>query len=165
MMQGGSQLERFVEEAVRRTGYDVFDLETPGSGGVLRIFLCKPDGGTSGIGLEDCARVSRALSESSELDDLIPGHYVLEVSSAGVNRRLRSARHFAGAVGEHVRLVVDSSAYAKAGGKASGKRTVVKGVIESFGGDSFELADDALKHRISLAVGDVGEARVDFVFT
>jgi len=58
------------------------------------------------VSIEDCVRVNRLLEESTELDDLIPGPYNLEISSPGVNRPLVKPRDFARFSGEkaHVTL-------------------------------------------------------------
>ena len=74
-------------------------------GRVLRV-LIEPQGadasppGVGGVTLDDCTRVSRALSEAlDERDDLIGGAYHLEVGSPGVERplvRLSDYERFAG---------------------------------------------------------------------
>ncbi|MEP7246157.1 MAG: ribosome maturation factor RimP [Gammaproteobacteria bacterium] len=48
----------------------------------------------SGIGIEDCARVSRAVSALLDVEDPIPSAYTLEVSSPGSDRVLRKRSHF-----------------------------------------------------------------------
>ena len=54
----------------------------------LRIFLYKQDGVT----LEDCENVSRSLNPF--LDELIPIKFYLEVSSPGLDRKLKSDKEF-----------------------------------------------------------------------
>jgi ribosome maturation factor RimP len=52
-----------------------------------------------GLTVEDCADVSRALSALLDVEDPIPGAYILEVSSPGIDRpltRLRDFERFAG---------------------------------------------------------------------
>lgn len=44
--------------------------------------------------LDDCERMSRAIEETLDSLDLIPGTYVLEVSSPGIERKLNSDREF-----------------------------------------------------------------------
>ncbi|MEJ0039797.1 MAG: ribosome maturation factor RimP [Gammaproteobacteria bacterium] len=48
----------------------------------------------SGIGIEDCARVSREVSALLDVEDPIPSAYTLEVSSPGEDRVLRTRAHF-----------------------------------------------------------------------
>lgn len=54
----------------------------------LRIFLYKQDGVT----LDDCENVSRSLNPF--LDELIPMKFYLEVSSPGLDRKLKSDKEF-----------------------------------------------------------------------
>ena len=57
-----------------------------------------------GISVEDCEKVSRALSEWLDVEDPIAGAYYLEVSSPGFDRPLRTAAHFAAQVGQRVKV-------------------------------------------------------------
>ncbi len=47
------------------------------------------------VGIEDCESASRELSALLDVEDPVPGHYVLEVSSPGIDRPLFTAAHFA----------------------------------------------------------------------
>ncbi len=76
----------------------LYDVEH--NGGVLRV-LVDADGG---IGLDAITRLARAVSRELDAHDPIPGRYTLEVSSPGLERRLRTPDHFRGAVGSPVKL-------------------------------------------------------------
>jgi len=67
-------------------GLELVDLEfrKVGHGMVLRLFIDKP----GGILLDDCADVSRELSELLDVEEIVPCNYNLEVSSPGINRPL-----------------------------------------------------------------------------
>ncbi|HTE41009.1 MAG TPA: ribosome maturation factor RimP [Steroidobacteraceae bacterium] len=80
----------------------VWELEYAGrpGGGLLRIYIDSPHG----ITVEDCANVSRAVSEVLDASDPIPGEYTLEVSSPGLDRVLRSYEHFSLFAGEPVKV-------------------------------------------------------------
>lgn len=95
-------LETRLAPLVERLGYELWELEySPGRGnGFLRLYI---DAG-AGITLDDCERVSRAVSEVLDAEDPIPGHYMLEVSSPGLERPLRTAEHFARFVGATVHV-------------------------------------------------------------
>jgi len=62
-----------------------------------------------GISVAECATLNRQIGRILDLEELIPGRWTLEVSSPGLERRLSTPEHFAGAVGEAVRLVTSSS--------------------------------------------------------
>lgn len=85
---------------VEGLGYELWELEyAPARGnGCLRLYI----DAAAGITLEDCERVSRAVSDLLDAEDPIPGQYTLEVSSPGLERPLRSAAQFARFVGETV---------------------------------------------------------------
>ena len=79
-------LMRLTEPPIEALGYELVDLEyaREGSGGILRIYIDRPAQSPSGrITVDDCARVSQAMSQVLETHDPIKGHYTLEVSSPG----------------------------------------------------------------------------------
>jgi ribosome maturation factor RimP len=96
------ELHRLLEPTVERLGYELADVEVKlgGADGVLRVFIDKPDG----VGLDDCEVVSRQISAVLDVEDPLPGHYVLEVSSPGLNRRLTKPAHFQRFTGEDVQV-------------------------------------------------------------
>jgi ribosome maturation factor RimP len=96
------QLSELLGPVVSDLGYELWELEyaaRPG-GGLLRLYIDSPDG----ISVDDCERVSRAVSETLDASDPIPGHYTLEVSSPGLDRVLRTRAQFERFSGEQVRL-------------------------------------------------------------
>jgi ribosome maturation factor RimP len=96
------KLTALLQPVIAGLGYDLWELEyVPGRGNsVLRVYIDAE--AHVGITVEDCERASRAVSEVLDAADPIPGNYTLEVSSPGVERPLREARHFAPYAGEQV---------------------------------------------------------------
>ena len=96
------ELATLLEPTIERLGYELSDLEAKfaGRNGVLRVFIDHPDG----IGLDDCEKVSLAVSALLDVEDPIPGHYDLEVSSPGLNRKLTKVEHFQRFKGETVKV-------------------------------------------------------------
>lgn len=88
------------EPIVRQEGCYLYDVEYVKEGGVwfLRIFADR-DGG---ISLDTCEAVSRRLSQELDRADPIPQNYYLEVSSPGVERKLKRPEHFARYLGAAV---------------------------------------------------------------
>ncbi len=82
---------------------DIVDIELAGNARrtVVRIFLDKP----GGVTLEDCAKFSRALSALLDVEDPISTRYVLEVSSPGLDRPLKTNKDFSRSIGKLVRIV------------------------------------------------------------
>ena len=81
-------------------GFEVYDVEFVKEGGArfLRIYLDK----SGGISIDECEEFSRIIGELLDKKDPIPQNYYLEVSSPGIERRLRHREHFEKAVGETV---------------------------------------------------------------
>ena len=98
----GEELTKLLEPTIAQLGYELSDLELKvgGRDGVIRLFIDKADG----VGLEDCETVSRQVSVLLDVEDSVPGHYVLEVSSPGLDRRLTKLEHFQRFMGEDVRV-------------------------------------------------------------
>ncbi len=96
------ELSSLLEPTVMALGYEISDLEVKigGADGVIRVFIDKPDG----VGLDDCEKVSRQISTFLDVEDPLPGHYVLEVSTPGLDRKLTKFEHFQRFTGEDVRV-------------------------------------------------------------
>ena len=96
------ELRKLLEPGIERLGYELSDLEVKlgGRGGVLRIFIDRPQG----IGLDDCEKVSLAVSALLDVEDPLPGQYNLEVSSPGLDRKLTKVEHFQRFAGETVKV-------------------------------------------------------------
>src|SRR3954447_11656977 len=86
--------EALVEPVVAGMGYELVDLQAANGGRFLRLFIDKP----SGIGVEDCAAVSRQLSRVFEVEGV--EYDRLEVSSPGLDRPLRKQADFARFAGQ-----------------------------------------------------------------
>jgi ribosome maturation factor RimP len=98
----GDELKALLEPEIERLGYELMDIEArlSGAGGVVRLFIDRPDG----VGLADCEKVSHAVSALLDVEDPIPGRYDLEVSSPGLNRKLTKPAHFERFAGETVKV-------------------------------------------------------------
>jgi ribosome maturation factor RimP len=96
-----SALLDLLEGPVSALGYELVDLDIRvGANGLLRLFIDTE----SGVTLDDCEKVSRQISALLDVEDPIPGRYALEVSSPGVDRRLRTRGHFERHVNEEVKI-------------------------------------------------------------
>lgn len=81
-------------------GCYIYDIEYVKEGSLkyLRIFADKQ----GGINIEECEKISRALSEILDEKDPIKENYILEVSSPGIERKLKYEKHFADNMGKPV---------------------------------------------------------------
>src|ERR1700753_1423808 len=96
--------QRFTE-VLTDLGLECIGVEfTPSQGqSTLRVFL---DTEGREINVADCEAASRELSAMLDVENPIPGHYVLEVSSPGIDRPLFTAAQFAKYVGGEVKLLL-----------------------------------------------------------
>jgi len=96
------ELVKLLEPTIVRLGYELWNLELKigGKHGVLRLFIEKADG----VGLDDCEKVSLAVSALLDVEDPLPGHYDLEVSSPGLDRKLVKVEHFQRFTGETLKV-------------------------------------------------------------
>jgi ribosome maturation factor RimP len=96
--------ERLLEiltPAVAAMGYELADLDAHfGRRGLLRLYIDRE----GGVTLDDCQRVSEQIGAVLDVEDPLPGAYVLEVSSPGFDRRLRTRAHFERFIGEQARI-------------------------------------------------------------
>lgn len=77
---------------------DLYDVEVAGP--VLKVVVDRP----AGLDLQVLSDATRAVSRALDEADPIAGTYTLEVTSPGLERRLRTPAHFARAVGETVKV-------------------------------------------------------------
>lgn len=82
--------ENFLAALQSEKAFEVVDVDYVREAGTwyLRI-LCDMPGG---IGIEDCAEISRAVSAWLDREDFIPEEYILEVSSPGLSRSLKKRK-------------------------------------------------------------------------
>src|SRR6185503_19232258 len=141
------QLRELLAPVVAGVGYQLWELEfTPRSGGgLLRLYIDSP----GGITVDDCERVSRAVSDTLDSADPIPSQYTLEVSSPGLDRVLRTREHFERFAGERVKLEMMQPIE---GRKRFAGRLL--GVGES------EITLELESGRISLPIEDIHRARL-----
>jgi ribosome maturation factor RimP len=105
--------QRFTE-VLADLGLECIGVEfTPSHGqSTLRVYLDLVDkddaaeGERREVGIEDCETASRELSALLDVEDPVPGHYVLEVSSPGIDRPLFTAAQFAKVSGQEVKLLL-----------------------------------------------------------
>ena len=102
-----SELRQLASRVVGEVGYELVDLAFRRSGRSSVLWLDIDRAGEAGVGIEDCQRVSRAMSDALDEQDLIPSSYHLEVSSPGVDRPIRTADDIRRNTGRRVRVLAE----------------------------------------------------------
>ena len=136
-----SALEAELEATVAGLGCELVHAEW--KGGTLRLYVDRE----GGVKLEDCERVSRAVSPLLDALEFGAGRYVLEVSSPGLDRGLYKPRDYERFAGRLARIQFVNA-------ETGRKRTVVGqlGAFDPAGEGAVELTDrdNGELHRISL---------------
>jgi ribosome maturation factor RimP len=96
------RITELVEPSLRQLGVELYDAQWDWRGRtpVLRLLIDKPEG----VDLDDCARVSNAVSAVLDAYDPIEAAYELEVSSPGAERPLRTEAELRRALGRRVNV-------------------------------------------------------------
>ena len=135
-----------IEPVIEASGHQLYDIQH--NGGTLAVLV----DGDEGIGIEQLPQLSRSVSKLLDEHDPIPGRYTLEVSTPGVERRLRNESHFSGAIGEVVNVRTTP--------EPDGRRRVV-GTLVSVEGDALTI-DDANTGVTQIHLTQIEKARTVF---
>ncbi len=96
------ELEESIKLAVEGCGVDLYDIVQTKENkvNILRVYISHKDG----VNLDKCAHVSRMISPLLDIEEPIHGKYNLEVSSPGIERKLKTLHHFKCSIGEKVKM-------------------------------------------------------------
>jgi ribosome maturation factor RimP len=147
---------RIVAPVLRDLGFRLVRVKiSSAAGATVQIMAERPDGAMS---IDDCERVSQALSPVLDVEDPIAQAYRLEISSPGIDRPLVRESDFRRAVGHEARIEMTQP--------IDGRRRF-RGLIEAVergpDGPAARLAivaDDKTEERVVLAIRDMSEARL-----
>lgn len=97
-----SKTEALLAPIAAANGVEIYDVEyvKEGADWYLRAYIDKP----KGVNIEDCEKVSRALSDALDKEDFIEEAYILEVSSPGLGRTLKKDKHLEKSLGSEVEV-------------------------------------------------------------
>jgi ribosome maturation factor RimP len=141
------QLQKIFEDTAGRLGYQIYDFSIYLKG-ENSVFTIKIDH-LNGISHSDCEIYSRELSTALDAAEFLP-NYSIEVSSPGLNRRIRNIDEFRRFNGAPVKIVFNDN----------GRAVTVKGTY-SISEDGFvRLKEGAREYNI--AVTDITSANLDY---
>ena len=91
-----------IKPTLEGNGIELVDVEYKKTGKtwVLRVFIDK----NQGVTVYDCQELSREIEDLIEIHELIDDHYVLEVSSPGLDRPLKKAADFLRNKGKRIQI-------------------------------------------------------------
>ncbi|EKO7625000.1 ribosome maturation factor RimP [Campylobacter upsaliensis] len=131
-------LKALCEEA----GVELYDSELVSENGkkIYRIYIMKE----GGVSLEDCAKLSEILSPIFDVEPPVSGEYFLEVSSAGLERKLSTLEHFEKSVGEMLKITTS-------------EKEKIQGKLLKVEGENIFLQDE--KTEICIELSQVKKAK------
>lgn len=120
--------EKILLPVTEENGVEIYDVEyvKEGSDWYLRAYIDKE----GGVTIEDCEKVSRAVSDIMDREDFIKDAYILEVSSPGLGRALKKDKHLSRSIGEEVEI----KTY-----RPIGKQKEFSGVLKAFDEESVTI--------------------------
>ena len=94
------KLKKELTDLVNEMNYEVYDIEyvQEHKEYILRVMIEND----AGIDIDDCIKVSKAISERLDQDDPFTEPYNLEVTSPGAERELKTEQQIKRAVGKYV---------------------------------------------------------------
>ena len=107
MLDDLAELTAQVRARITTLGFELADIRQGGSRTrpLLQVRIDRPDATAgTGVTVEDCARVSRALEEWLDAAGILGSRYILEVSSPGIDRPIRWPEHWQRFVGRDVNV-------------------------------------------------------------
>jgi ribosome maturation factor RimP len=134
-------LQDMIEPVVEKEGYELVRVMTIGQANpTLQVMIDTLDG--SDITVDDCATVSRALSDVLDEKDPIESRYSLEVSSPGLDRPLTKLKHFERWKGYEIKLETEEKVE---------NRKRFKGKITDIVNDNIVMTMDDMQYTIPFA--------------
>lgn len=95
-------LEESIKMTVEGCGAELYDIVTAKEHdrNIFRILVTTKEG----ISLDKCAEISRMISPILDIEEPMHGNYTLEVSSPGIERKLKKPQHFKASLSETIRV-------------------------------------------------------------
>jgi ribosome maturation factor RimP len=134
------ELEESIKLAVEGCGIDLYDIQLTKEHktNILRVFVTSKEG----VNLDQCAHASRMISPLLDIHEPINGKYTLEVSSPGIERKLKTLYHFQCSIGSDVKIKEYSS-------------VVTKGKLLEVSDDGLVVIEDLDKNKIEIKYDDI----------
>jgi len=148
------ELRQLASEVLDETELELVEAQVKGSGKrrVVRLFIDRP--GPRGVDLDDCQWVSQAFGARLDETELLATEYVLEVSSPGLDRPLRTADDFRRNTGRLLRV--------RTAEPIEGRREFRGKLLGS--DDRFVLLQESDEDETRIPLGEVLEARQEAEF-
>lgn len=140
-------LESDIKSVVESLGLRLYDITTLSENDetIYRVNISSPNEG--GVKMDQVVTVTKLISPLLDVTPPLRGEYRLEVSSPGIERRLKTLSHFECSLGEKVRLQTLD-------------KTKLQGVLKSVEGETITIETE--EGEKSLSFNDISKASTYF---
>jgi ribosome maturation factor RimP len=139
-------LETDIRKLVESIGLKLYDtaIVTEHDEAIYRVSVTSPDG----VSLDQCVEATHLISPLLDVTPPVSGHYRLEVSSPGIERKLKTLQHFENSVGEKVAVTTK-------------EKVKYRGELLRVEGETI-IIDDALMGEMPVEFGEISKAKTYF---
>lgn len=142
------RVKQLLEPVLEERGLTLVDVEmTAGKRPVLRIYIYNPEG----TSIDDCEWVSKRIGALLDVEDLIKTSYVLEVSSPGLDRKIKNPHEYDIFTGRQIKLKTSLPLE---------ERTVFKGILKGRDGEYVLVEEDGKTYRVP--IDTITTAKLEF---
>ena len=128
-----AELTALIEPEVKALGFDLVRVKLFGSGDEYTLQIMAENPATKQLVIEDCATISRRLSDVLDEVDPIEEAYRLEVSSPGIDRPLTRLHDFLEWAGHEAKIATVET--------VSGRKSF-RGILKGVEGDEIQFQDN-----------------------
>ncbi len=114
---------------------------------ILRIYIYN----TKGTSIDDCEWVSKRIGALLDVEDIIKNSYILEVSSPGLDRKLKKTHEYEIFKGRNIVLKTK---------EPINERKVFKGILEGLEGDKVKISEN--NEILEIPLENISQAKLDF---
>jgi len=144
-----AELENILSEYLEIQGLDLVDLILLSEGRdlILRILVDMPQGG---ITLDECARLNERISNLLDEKGILQRRYILEVSSPGLDRPLKTKKDFLRCINRRARFFLNQSINGK---------IELEGLISKVENDSVYVYLESMNEVIEIPLTNINQAK------
>jgi ribosome maturation factor RimP len=145
-----AELTALIEPEVKALGFDLVRIKLFGSGDEYTLQVMAENPATKQLVIEDCATISRRLSDVLDEADPIEEAYRLEVSSPGIDRPLTRLHDFMEWAGHEAKIATTET--------VAGRKSF-RGVLNGVEGEEIQFKDNKAG-EVTIPFAAVGEAKL-----
>ncbi|MEZ0322955.1 MAG: ribosome maturation factor RimP [Hydrogenothermaceae bacterium] len=147
-MKVTDRVKELLEPILQEKELKLVDVElTSGKRPVLRIYIYNPEG----TSIDDCEWVSKRIGSLLDVEDLIPTSYTLEVSSPGLDRKIKNPHEYEIFKGRDIKIKTS---------EMIDERNVFKGVLKGIEDNKVCIDEDG--KIILIPIDKISSAKLEF---